>query len=147
MNAFTIRVVCPGDKGRGHESRTANVVRFEFGTDIEGMEKYWGGWHTTYVPSRAQRPEKRWSQSHKLDGWWQDAETEEAKERRRTLNPSGDILTNKDLKGIYTCPVCRDNLQVSDWGKLCRILDKLRANNVDRLTLAGLRKIYETHTS
>lgn len=146
MNAYTIRVVCPGDKGRGHESRTANVVLFEFGTDIEGVEKYWGGWHTTTAPSRAQKPEKRGARSLKHDQWWADIETEAAKERRRTFNLSGEILTDKDLKGIYTCPLCRDNLQVSDWEKLCQILDRLRANDVEKLTLANLRMIYETHT-
>jgi hypothetical protein len=146
MNIPRIQITCPGDKGRGHESRTANVVRFEFGTETEGTERFWSGWHTMRAPSRAQRFEKRFSRSLKLDSWWDDDETEEAEveSRRRELTDDGEIKWDKDLKGVYTCPLCRDNLQVSDWGKLCRVLDRLRENSVETVTLSNLKMVYET---
>ncbi|WP_307462546.1 hypothetical protein [Pseudarthrobacter oxydans] len=56
------------------------------------------------------------------------------------------VTWQTDMNRVYKCTICRDNVQVADFAKLCRILDTLLANSVEALTLARLRAIYETYS-
>jgi hypothetical protein len=145
VTAYTIRVACPGDKGRGHETRPANVVRFFFIDESSANEGagITPGWHDTTGLSRSQRPEKL-AQRSTLDAWNYDYNTEAGREHVDSLEPG--VTWREDMNRVFKCALCRDNVQVADFPKLCRILDALRAHNVQTLTLANLRTIYETYS-